>query len=228
MEDRSALKLKTVNGNIFLLWLENGVVKKVFNRYSVLSVNHVKEWLTDERDSRYLLRVGEILPQITLLRKDVESNLIVNKPTMLVIISLESELQLFIEWLNMAKELFQKVDIVPIFTRNTEQMMKKNEISEQYPDLLNAEYTAQYSNLKKRNLEWMQTWPELLSPFDNYPYYIDVDLQLQGFLGETPLVVLLNADGIIMERWQCLGNLGDSTEKSEQLIAKIKSAIAVE
>jgi hypothetical protein len=224
-EDRALLNLKTVNGNIFLLWLENGVVEKVYNRYSVLDVNHVKEWLNDERDSRFLISVGEKLPQVSLLRNDVKGALVITKPTMLVINNLESELQRFIEWLNMARDLFPEVDIIPVFTRNTEQMMKKNELVEQYPDLLNIEYIAQYNNLKKQNLEWMQIWPELLSAFDDFTYYIDVDLQLQGVLGETPLIVILNAEGELIERWQCLGYSGEDTEKSEQLIVKMRSVI---
>jgi len=125
----------------------------------------------------------------------------------------------------MARDLFPEVDIIPVFTRNTEQMMKKNELVEQYPDLLNIEYIAQYNNLKKQNLEWMQIWPELLSTFDDFTYYIDVDLQLQGVLGETPLIVILNAEGELIERWQCVGNLGEDTEKSDQLIVKMRSVI---
>jgi len=219
------MKLKTVNGNIFLLWLENGVVEKVYNRYSVLDVEHVKEWLNDERDSRFLTSVGEKLPQVSLLRNDGKGEFVITKPTMLVINYLESELQRFIEWLNMARDLFPEVDIIPVFTRNTEQMMKKNELVEQYPNLLNTEYIAQYNNLKKQNLEWMQIWPELLSTFDDFTYYIDVDLQFQGVLGETPLIVILNAEGQLMERWQCLGNLGEDTKEAEMLLNEIAEVI---
>ena len=224
-EDRNALSLKTVNGNIFLLWLENGVVNKVYNRYSVLDVEYVKEWLSDERDSRFLISVGEKLPQVSLLRNEVKGEFVITKPTMLVINYLESELQRFVEWLTMARDLFTEVDIIPVFTRNTEQLMKKNELVEQYPNLLNTEYIAQYNNLKKQNLEWMQIWPELLSAFDDFTYYIDVDLQLQGVLGETPLIVILNAEGQLIERWQCLGYSGEDIDKSEQLIVKLRSVI---
>ncbi len=224
-EDRNALSLKTVNGNIFLLWLENGVVNKVYNRYSVLDVEYVKEWLSDERDSRFLISVGEKLPQVSLLRNEVKGEFVITKPTMLVINYLESELQRFVEWLTMARDLFPEVDIIPVFTRNTEQLMKKNELIEQYPNLLNTEYIAQYNNLKKQNLEWMQIWPELLSTFDDFTYYIDVDLQFQGILGETPLIVILNAEGELIERWQCLGYSGEDSKEAEMLLNEIAEAI---
>lgn len=213
--------------NTVVIETKDNIVTRVYNNYTLASVDDIKTWVQGKRGNRYFLQIGEVFPQLNLFdRSGKPVSLNISSSSLIVYFPFECDLAAVVRWLDYAEVSFPKMKIIPILGRSLETVQNKNILLKEYPDLLLEDEKAKVLNGLQAYLEWMENEEEVLSVLNDYEIYFDLLKEISAFarIGSCG-ILLVNKEGNLVDFWACTGYVTEDTKEAEVLLNEISLAI---
>jgi len=213
--------------NTVIIETKENIVTRVYNNYTLASVDDIGKWVQEKRENRYFLQIGEVFPQLNLFdRSGKPVSLTLSSTSLIVYFPFECDLAAVVRWLDYAEVSFPKVKILPVLCRSLETLQNRGILLKEYPDLLMEDEKAKALNGLQAYLEWMKNEEEMLSVLNDYEIYFDLLKEISAFarIGSCG-ILLVNKEGALVERWSCTGYVVEDTKEAEVLLNEISLAI---
>ena len=213
--------------NTVIIETKENIVTRIYNSYTLANVDDIETWLQGKRDSRYFLHIGEVLPPLNLFDKSGKPvSLTITSNSLIVYFPFESDLAAVVQWLEYAKVSFPQVKIIPVLCRSLEAVQNKSNLLKEYPDLLTEDEKAKSINGIQAYLEWIRSEEEMLSVLNGFEIFLDLTKEITAFtkIGSCG-ILLINQEGVLLERWSCTGYIVEDTKEAEVLLDEISLAI---
>ena len=213
--------------NTVVIETKDNIVTRVYNNYTLASVDDIETWVQGKRGNRYFLQIGEVFPQLNLFdRSGKPVSLNLSSSSLIVYFPFECDLAAVVRWLDYAEVIFPKVKILPVLCRSLETLQNRGILLKEYPDLLMEDEKAKAHNGLQAYLEWMKNEEEMLSALNDYEIYFDLMKEISAFakIGSCG-ILLVNKGGILVDGWACTGYVSEDTKEAEVLLDEISLAI---